>query len=89
LSEDTPHIDDAGESQHDSTDADGSRPSAPALILASVFLTAPAGIPFYYAMKQDDATLQWVFIGAGFSLVIFNAVALVLIYRWIQRINQS
>lgn len=64
----------------------GAKPPSPlAMVIAAGFMTAPAAIPFYYAMQQDDATIKWVFIGAGLSLVVFNAIALVLIFRWLKR----
>ncbi len=69
------------------TEGSGQPPSKSAMALAAVFLTAPACIPFWYAVQQEDAMLKWLFIGAGFSLVVFNSLALVLIYRWIQRFN--
>ena len=83
MSEENNHI------EAEEPSAPAGRPSPIVLVIASMFLTAPACIPFYFAIQQEDATLRWVFIGAGFSIVIFNAVALVLIYRWIQRINHS
>lgn len=61
------------------------KPSTTAFVIASIFMAAPAAIPFYHALQQDDATIKWVFIAAGFGLVVFNALALVLIYRWLQR----
>lgn len=57
----------------------------PTLIAGAVFLTLPALIPFYFASKEQDPATFWLLIATGVTLLIANAMALILIYRWILR----
>ncbi|MEZ4461836.1 MAG: hypothetical protein R3E66_19370 [bacterium] len=61
----------------------------PAVALGATFLTLPAFIPFYFALGEQDPSTFWLLIAVGISIIVGNAIALILIYRWILRLTHE
>ncbi len=58
-------------------------PSKGFVAMLYIPLLVPALLPLYFAADQDDPALVAVMVGTAITVLIFNAVILVVAYRWL------
>jgi hypothetical protein len=59
------------------------------IAIAALFLTIPGLIPLYYATEAEQTQAIAMLVAMGVSVLVLNAVALFVLYRWLQRLASS
>jgi hypothetical protein len=72
-------------SHDDQSSAEPRRVPRSTVFMASAMLCVPAMIPFYYARGMDNTTGRILLIGLGTSVLVMNALIVILGVRWIER----